>query len=276
MITNSQIGRRGRLGNQLFQYAFLYAQARRLGTTAFINDRGGGFLLRRYRLDDSGTVRLVDRRQFRELFNQHIVATVDEFAFHYTPELAAAPDRCDYHGFFQTERYFDAFADDVRAMFQLMAHDNAEPWRRWIAASPLEVVSVHVRRGDYTKNPAVFANLDQTDYYRRADEAMLQLLGRPYQALVFSDDIAWCRANPLFPPERQVAYVTDNDQFTDLYVQTLCRHHIIANSSFSWWGAWLAAHAEQQVIAPATWFGPKGPAPYDTIYCPGWHVLSAQ
>jgi hypothetical protein len=273
MITNSRIGAQGRLGNQLFQYAFLFAQARRLGTTAFVNRDRRGYLLGRYYLDHSGTVRQVTRRQYDKLFSAHIVATVDEHSYTYSTDMLHSPDACDYHGYFQTELYFSDFADEVRLLFDLTTTELAEHWRQWIAGCPTDIVSVHVRRGDYVYSPTVFVNLDRTDYYRRADELMAQLLGRPHLLLVFSDDITWCRANPLFPADRQVVYVSGNDQFTDLYLQSMCNHHIIANSSFSWWGAWLSTSADQQVIAPAAWFGPHGFSPYDTVYCQGWHVI---
>jgi hypothetical protein len=273
LITNSNIGVQGRLGNQLFQYAFLFAQARRLGTTAFVNRELHGYRLRRYQLDCSGTIEHVSQREYRRLLARHIVATVEEPSLRFEPTLLTAPDACDYHGYFQSELYFAEFADDVRPLFALQSTDAAGDWPQRIAACPTDVVAVHVRRGDYLKNPAVFANIFTTDYYARADQLMSTLLGRPYLLLVFSDDIPWCMANPLFPAERQVVYVSGNDASTDIYLQSLCNHHIIANSSFSWWGAWLATGEGQQVIAPATWFGPRGQQQFDAIYCPGWHVV---
>ncbi|RIK37863.1 MAG: hypothetical protein DCC58_17440 [Chloroflexi bacterium] len=273
VITNSTIGTQGRLGNQLFQYAFLFAQARRLGTTAFVRRDRRGYVLNRYRLDQSGTVRHVSRQEYADLYTKQIIACIDEYTFLYSPDLAHASDACDYTGYFQTELYFAEFADEVRQMFTLRATPHTEQWQQWFAAQTTDVVAMHVRRGDYLNLPDKHTNLHGSDYYQRADALMGRLLNRPYVVLVFSDDIPWCRANPYFPADRRVEYVSGNDQFTDLYLLSLCDHHIIANSSFSWWGAWLAQREDQQVIAPSTWFGPDGPAPYDSLYCQGWHVI---
>ena len=84
--------------------------------------------------------------------------------------------------------------------------------------------------------------------------------------LVFSDDLEWCKNN--LPSG--VLYSTASDQFEDMCAMTLCDSHIVANSSFSWWGAWLSN--SRCVIAPRAWFGPKGPTDWSTIYGHGWLV----
>jgi hypothetical protein len=132
-------------------------------------------------------------------------------------------------------------------------------------------VAVHVRRGDYLAKRTVHTNLHRTTYYRDAVRALADLVRAKYFLFVFSDDIGWCRAHPLFPRTEPVTYVARFDAYTDLYLQTLCDHHIIANSTFSWWGAWLG-QAKSLVIAPAHWFGRDGPS-HHSIYCEGWCVV---
>ena len=150
---------------------------------------------------------------------------------------------------------------------------RGRPWERWIANSTLDVVAVHIRRGDYLDKPLVHTNLHRTSYHQRAVDLLSQRITRSLAILIFSDDITWCERNPPLITGHKVRYVRGLDPYTDLYLQTQCDHHVIANSSFSWWGAWLAIGPNQEVVAPAEWFGPEGPSPHHTVYCDRWTVL---
>jgi hypothetical protein len=115
-------------------------------------------------------------------------------------------------------------------------------------------VAVHVRRGDYVSNEAASKThgLTGVDYYRAAVEQISKKVVRP-NLYVFSDDPNWCKDNLAF--KQATTYVAHNsDGAEDLRLMRLCRHNIIANSSFSWWGAWLNENPAKQVIAPQTWF----------------------
>lgn len=275
MITHSKLGAQGRLGNQLFQYAFLFAQARRTGCSAFIDGDAPGLRLKQYPLDESGTVRVVSHAEYLDLYRREICVCLEEPTFQYVDDLVVPRDACDYSGYFQSERYFRDVAGEVRACFRFNTAGLTSPgrrWQRWIAERQPDVVAVHVRLGDYVDMPAVHTNLHRTHYHQDAIEMIERRLARSCAFLVFSDDIPWCRRHLPVTSAHEVRYA-GLDEHTDLYLQTLCTHHVIANSSFSWWGAWLALSPIQQVVAPADWFGSEGPAPHDTVYCDGWTVL---
>ena len=111
-----------------------------------------------------------------------------------------------------------------------------------------EVLSIHVRRTDYLSNSANHFNLD-FDYYEKALEYF-----DTEQVIVFSDDPEWCKQQKIFSDDRFMISESGDNKI-DLCLMSMCNHHIIANSSFSWWGAWLAK--SKKVVAPSTWFGPN-------------------
>jgi Glycosyl transferase family 11 len=258
----------------MFQYAFVYAQARRLRCQAFVNRDRPGFALHRFPLADAAAVRLVPEQEYCSLYAARIHGMVEEPSFAYSAALTRQSSGYDYIGYFQSDRYFRDYAEDVRALFRFAPAQLTRPAQRWeqaIRESLRPTVAVHVRRGDYLAKRTVHTNLHRTTYYRDAVRALADLVRAKYFLFVFSDDIGWCRAHPLFPRTEPVTYVARFDAYTDLYLQTLCDHHIIANSTFSWWGAWLG-QAKSLVIAPAHWFGRDGPS-HHSIYCEGWCVV---
>ena len=136
---------------------------------------------------------------------------------------------------------------------QPLEGNNLEMVRR-ITSS--RAVSVHIRRGDYVSNPITRAyhGLCGPDYYSRAVEQISNTVDSP-NFFVFSDDKAWAKEN--FDSGFQTTFVSindDNQDYADLSLISMCRHHIIANSSFSWWGAWLCNDPGKIVIAPRDWF----------------------
>lgn len=126
-------------------------------------------------------------------------------------------------------------------------------------------MSLHVRRTDYLTNSANHNNLD-LDYYEKALEYF-----ENRQIIVFSDDPEWCKKQSLFSDDRFLISESGNNTI-DLCMMTFCSGHIIANSSFSWWGAWLAN--SEKVIAPSKWFGPNNvDKETKDLYCDNWNVI---
>lgn len=162
-----------------------------------------------------------------------------------------------FKGFYQSERYFRDIADEVRRAFTFdlrRAGERTREMQRQIDGDPLSV-SLHVRRGDYLL-PKHYANVGTVcglPYYRHAvDEICGRVEGARFY--VFSDDPAWARENL---PVEAVAYIdwnTGEDSWQDMFLMSRCRHHIICNSTFSWWGAWLDPRPDKVVIAPERWF----------------------
>ena len=127
--------------------------------------------------------------------------------------------------------------------------------------------SIHVRRGDYLNSPNHHPTQNM-NYYMRAIKEM----PKDSVFLIFSDDIKWCKEN--FPnlPEKFI-FVEGNKDYEDLHLMTHCKNNIIANSTFSWWGAWLNSNSDKIVVAPKKWFGPalKNNDTKD-LYCEGWII----
>ena len=117
-------------------------------------------------------------------------------------------------------------------------------------------VSVHVRRGDFVSHTQIsaFHGTCSPQYYQDAVSLLAEKVGAPLSLYIFSDDPAWVRENMQFPHE--TVYVDHNDaskNYIDMILMSSCKYHIIANSSFSWWGAWLDARPDKIVVAPRTW-----------------------
>lgn len=177
------------------------------------------------------------------------------------------PDGADFEGYFQTERYFVHCAEAVREAFRF--HPHIVEAARAQLPTDRPCVSVHIRRGDYKKDPDKFP-LVEAPWYVQA----LELAGGGHP-VVISDDPKWCRKHlPRHGFPEDVTWISGNDAATDLCLMSLCDHHVIANSSFSWWGAWLNASSDKTVVHPERWFGPAL-ADKDTsdVPCPGWVAL---
>ena len=267
----------GGLGNQMFQYAFGRALALRhrvplrMDTHAFRYYRLRQFELREAFSPAAEQASGADRRAllgWRGLLPalaalrspaferwrgaRLLVQDVRQPAARY---LAAASASCYLAGYWQSELFFADAAPQVRADFRFRAplSGASRDWARRI--EECTAVSVHVRRGDYVSNPKTRAlhGVCSPEYYARA---MAHLAERAPGArfFIFSDDLAWARASlEIRHAHHFVEGQGAHAHLDDLRLISLCRHHIIANSSFSWWGAWLSEHADKIVVAPARW-----------------------
>lgn len=170
------------------------------------------------------------------------------------PKLLHA-DNCYLQGYWQSEKYFAEVKEQVRQDFQfcLPLSPEDEQWAKQIQNS--NSVSVHIRRGDYLKKRRVEDyNVCSVSYYRSAVKTIQAQVEHPV-FYVFSDEPEWGKAQEIFPEGTIfVSGHTGEKAYIDMQLMSLCRHHIIANSSFSWWGAWLGQQEETITIAPDTWF----------------------
>lgn len=159
-------------------------------------------------------------------------------------------------GFFQSELYFSTVEKRLRDDFTFV--DGIFDENRKLANLMLEqnAISVHIRRGDYVQKKR-YANqyaVCSPEYYKKAVEYIAQHHPEPV-IYVFSDDIAWVKTHIRFP--YKTVYVGHNkgkDSYYDMRLMSLCKHNVIANSSFSWWGAWLNSNPDKIVVAPKKWF----------------------
>ena len=256
----------GGAGNQLFQYAAGRALADHLGCDLVLDsryvagsqNRGDCFehfsnarIVRDATLPPAksdGMLRYALWRTFG-----HSPRLYREKAQVFDPALLAQPPDTYLHGYWQSERYFAAIIDQLR--IDLTFTTPLDPANAAMAAqikAAKTPVSFHVRRGDYMASGAYAAC--PPEYYRAAAAHLAGTLG-PLSCFVFSNDPAWARDN--LDLDHDTVVVDINDETTghfDLHLQSLCAHHVIANSTFSWWAAWLNPSPAKQVIAPRHWF----------------------
>jgi hypothetical protein len=174
--------------------------------------------------------------------------------FQHWTGLDNAPTDCYVQGYWQSEKYFEAHAPTLRADLAFKAPLSGENSTLAARMGKVNSVSLHVRRGDYASNPTTAAMHGQCslDYYHAAVQYVNSQVNDPV-FYIFSDDMAWVREHLKIPAPS--CYVDHNDRaFDDLQLMAQCKHHVIANSSFSWWGAWLNARPNKLVVAPRQWF----------------------
>lgn len=174
----------------------------------------------------------------------------------YDPHIKDAGDDVYLAGYWQSEKFFIDIEGIIRQ--ELAVKKPPDELNRSVCKhiEKTESVSLHIRRGDYASDPKVnqVHGLCSLEYYEAAIKTLTQTVKKP-SFFVFSDDITWARNN--LDLDIATTYVDHNGNakdFEDLRLMRHCKHHIIANSSFSWWGAWLCDHPQKIVIAPKRWF----------------------
>lgn len=269
MITTKLIGG---LGNQMFQYAAGRALALRLGVglkldvRAFSDYKLHGYGLNHFAIQareaDASELPVIRRETFagrvlRRLGVKPSPSAFCEKAFTFDADVLTLRDRTYLDGYWQSERYFADFANEIRADLTVATPSTADNAMWLERIRERESVSLHVRRGDYVSNSqanAVHGTCD-LDYYQRAVQYLVEKLRCDPVFYVFSDDPDWVAENLCLPHE--MIYIRHNDaarNYEDLRLMASCAHHIIANSTFSWWGAWLNASPDKVVVAPKNWF----------------------
>lgn len=275
---------KGGLGNQMFQYAFGKYLASRNNTNLVLDT---SFLQSKLPFKKWATPMQYELHIFNVVASlksniissnfvlypfakaEHWIRTrwyenkyncVSEPVSGFDAEILKTKDNSYVKGNFQSEIYFKSIENELRSDFifvQKLDKINAD-WEEQILNS--NAVSVHIRRGDYIsikRNTQKFASLSQ-DYYQRAIKTISDKISNPV-FFIFSDDINWAKNNLEFSsPAFFVANNNNADSsYKDMQLMSLCKHNIIANSTFSWWAAWLNNNPEKIVIAPDKWYVDK-------------------
>jgi hypothetical protein len=202
---------------------------------------------------------------------------IQEKQFHFDQDILNLPDGVYLKGYWQSEKYFSDIAAVLRREFTIktpLSQKNNE-MSELIASK--QSVSIHVRRGDYveTRRMKQVYNACDPDYYLRCADYMKQLVNNPY-FFIFSDDPQWAKDNlKQLNPAVIVDYNRTNKDYEDMWLVSRCNHHIIANSTFSWWGAWLNPREDKIVLAPRQWFDKKIQVSMktDDLFPSGWILL---
>jgi len=268
----------GGLGNQMFQYAAGRSLSARLGCDLFV-DRSAygitrmhnGFELERifdcpiqYAAPDlvrrllgwqrQAFAQKVLRRAFAAILRKR--SLVIEPQFHYWEGFERIDPPAYLVGVWQTEKYFETISNDIREVFSFPLPLGEENEKIAGLMAETESVALHVRRGDYVTNgkASAYHGSCSLAYYERAIRYFCNRYDHPY-FFVFSDDMAWVRQ--YLDIGERVVYVERNmgdESYKDMQLISLCKHQIVANSSFSWWGAWLNMNPRKEVVAPMRWF----------------------
>lgn len=270
----------GGLGNQMFEYAFAQALkhhyktevALHIGGFADIKDNRGFELERIFKIDEP-VIR--DYKEIRHLTN-HSNSFSEKLRrklfglrkTHFSEKMHRFdPDALNLkvrkatfmEGLWQDEAYFKDIEDVIRQKFQFIPPLDTVNQEIVDKMHKTNSVSLHVRRGDYVSNPqyaAILGNICSREYYETAlselkkDETDVVLF-------VFSDDIAWVQKEFTFLPQENITFIEHNkglDSYKDMQLMSNCKHNIVANSTFSWWGAWLNNNPNKKVYAPKIWF----------------------
>jgi hypothetical protein len=258
-ISFNYFGNHGMIGNQMFQYAALKSLAIKYNRSFVIPPKEifGTFYYQRLKSNIDQCFKIDCERGITNF------PTIEERQFSFDEEFFNDFPSHDVNllGFFQTEKYFKHIESQIKNDFSFIPeyYDVSAKLREDFTK---ELISIHIRRSDYVNNPSHAS--PNMSYYQES----LDLLPQDCEVLIFSDDPQWCKSQKLFSSDRFLISETD-DPYIDLCLMTMCQYHIIAASSFSWWGAYLSK--SQKVIAPAVWFGPSNShLNTDDIYLNNW------
>jgi hypothetical protein len=258
----------GGLGNQMFQYAFGLAVAKKLGTqlkldcSRYLVDRKRPFDLDKFNISAGLATDTEIRESTKKTLIEKLLskpsrtAIVEPLPSRYYEEYlnANAKDDMHFEGFWQSEKYFKAIENQIRQEYSLKGPHSQAFNEMTDRINGSNSVSIHVRRGDYllAKHQNIY-NACSIDYYKEAIGVIKEKIGQ-IEIFVFSDDPEWVKNNftPIFP-----FTLVSNGSFSipeELALMSLCKYNIIANSTFSWWAAWLNSNNDKIVISPKKWF----------------------
>jgi hypothetical protein len=267
MLANDDLGNLGRLGNQMFQYTSLRGLAAKHGYDYCLPPREV-VATRDERCRNSDTTifetfKLPDVPRMVTNFPKHMEANnffLDENLFN------NCPDNISLYGYFQTEKYFKHIEQDIRDAFTFVDEVQVpvnEFFQSNFGKTP--VISLHIRRTDYL----LYSETHRPYGIEYAQDA-LKHFDNDLPVMIFSDDIEWCKEQKFFK-EGRFNYSENNSTPVDLCLQSLCTYHIICNSSFSWWGSWLAK--SKKTVAPWPWYENID---MRDLYMSDWTILKYQ
>jgi len=285
MITYKNIGiQSARLGNQMSQYAAVLGIANKLKTNYAIPyknfDANGqmfnldpnvqNWIRVNFRVPEGFEITAPNLTPELESKIEHLYEEGKTGKIGFDSDVFNLPPNTDLDGYFQCEKYWEHIEDIIKKEFTFKEEfrSEAESQIASIREKYDELVSLHFRRGDYVGNQNRHPLLSLS-YYQKAID---QLITDSTALLIFSDDVNWCKEQ--FGEDERIYYIDGNIDFVDMCMMSLCDHNVIANSTFSWWGAWLNSNPDKKVIAPKTWLGPEiRHLQSDDLYCKNWIII---
>jgi len=269
----------GGLGNQMFQFAAAFALAQQKNTTigidlSDINTKEGkkNFTYRNFQLDrtfnisnyeivPSFTYSFLTENKITDKIKRLFVKGSVFYEKHLTFDSTFfnAKPNAFIEGYFQSEKYFKDFEKEIRQQFSFKQNPNFKTKNLLDNLKDINSIAIHIRRGDYVNNKAINSmhGACSLDYYKKA---LNHFDLNEHKLFFFSDDINWVKENFNFIDINKSTFIDWNDDdnaWQDMLIMSKCKNFIIANSSFSWWGAWLSINSTKKVIAPKQWFNDK-------------------
>lgn len=258
------------LGDQMFQWAFARSLAIKTNCNIFFDDSKETPKLKPFRA--SREMVIADKPLWNKILRKIIIFRnirneltqlkykgykhyTEEMFCKFQPELLETPAPAHISGFFQSEKYFKDIRKTIIRDFRLIEKLNDENKKILEKINSTESISVHFRRGDYLKSRVanVFGSCSE-EYYQKAIDEIASKIDKTPTIFIFSDDITWVKENIKFKYETVYVDINSGKQgYFDLELMKNCKHNIIANSSFSWWGAWLNENKNKIVVAPKIW-----------------------
>ena len=266
----------GGLGNQMFQYALaIVLRQKNLEESVFIDishfhgyHLHSGFELQRVfdiQLPIAKRKYLMRltyyipqyffSRFFRRILPQKKTEYIEQSAYQYDEKVFSVHGNCYFEGYWQSPKYFEAYRSVIINTFRFPTFIDFDNMAAEKQMKTENSVALHVRRGDYVES-VNYARICTLDYYRKAIETVVKKIRSP-RFFIFSNDIDWCKNNivPMIQ-KYEVSFIdfnTGKNSYRDMHLMSLARCCIVANSSFSWWGAWLNERNDKIVIAPSRW-----------------------
>ncbi len=271
----------GGLGNQMFQFAAGFSIAKRKNVDlnldlSWYNRRNihNGFELEHV-FNIFKRVNFINNPFSLKQFLSKIDFTYkvyDEPHFHYTSEITSIPNHCFLRGYWQSENYFNEYTEEIKKIFRF---DKILDEENTIIANDIlenKSVSLHIRRGDFLLKKNHNHCVDLTKYYSEAIDQISKNFNKP-KFFIFTDDPEWVTKNFSIISNFKVVNANKNiNSFIDMYLMSLCKGNIIANSSFSWWGAWLNNNKDKIIFAPKKWFNDKS-IKTNSLFLKTWNVI---
>ena len=276
----------GGLGNQMFQFATGFAVAKKNNVRlsldlSYINQKQlhNGFELEKVfniysKVSFLNKVLSFKSINFKEILNK-IDKTFYNFKephFHYTPNILSIPKHSFLDGYWQSELYFKDYFQEIKKIFDFSGQLNKQNHLIANDINQKNSISIHIRRGDFLLKQNNNHYIDLKEYYLKAINESSKCFKNP-KYFIFSDDPLWVTENFVIDNSYIIVDANHaNKSFLDMYLMSLCKCNIIANSSFSWWGAWLNDKEDKIIYAPKNWFKDKSICT-DNLIPNSWNII---
>jgi hypothetical protein len=249
----------GGLGNQLFQWSHGHSLSNKFQTELFLDlgfyNNQSGVTPRKFELDKFPSLNWNQYKNSGERF----IRITDSFKF---SDINVVQNNNYYlDGYWQSEKYFHKYSSQIREILK----PDVETSNKLNSILTDNSVSIHIRRTDYVSSNG-YHPVQSIDYYNQG----LELIKNYDRILVFSDDIEWCKSNLKYD---NTIFINNLSDIENLWLMSMCKNNIIANSSFSWWAAWINNNPNKIVVSPSKWFGDHANLNTSDIIPKNWQII---